>query len=236
MGDFFNFLVFNSGEESHPNNLILHFSSCRCNLPRISVFSKPDQGSKIVTPKPLTVWGHVNERWKHGRILFDFDVQLMVGFRREQSRCNFPYYHSWSRWNCHSKPRDHFSSIISFYVFLHVSLVILHLSDGMIYFVVDGANSLRQEHVWWCPRVLNPSSWNISSTYASTFSTDISSEPRATVGTAECHRAKVGSNQWASGRTFKTTSITSTASRVLLPQLLGNTPYKVRRDNRPARN
>jgi hypothetical protein len=46
------------------------------------------------------------------------------------------------------KAYDQISSIISFYVFQHVSLVILHLSDGMIYFVVDGANSLRQEHVY----------------------------------------------------------------------------------------
>jgi hypothetical protein len=94
------------------------------------------------------------------------------------------------------KAYDEISSIICFYVFQHVSHVIWHLSDGMSYLVVDGANQLRQGHVWWCPRVLNPSSWDILSTCASTFSTDASSESRATVGTAECHRAKIGNSRW----------------------------------------
>jgi uncharacterized membrane protein AbrB (regulator of aidB expression) len=38
-------------------------------------------------------------------------------------------------------------SIISFYVFLHVSHVVLHLSNVMNYLVADGANSLRQGRV-----------------------------------------------------------------------------------------
>jgi hypothetical protein len=45
------------------------------------------------------------------------------------------------------KAYDQISSIISFYVFLHVSHVVLHLSDGMNYLVPDGENSLRQGRV-----------------------------------------------------------------------------------------
>jgi hypothetical protein len=45
------------------------------------------------------------------------------------------------------KAYDQISSIISFYLFQHVSHVVLTLSDGMNYLVVDGANSLRQGHV-----------------------------------------------------------------------------------------
>jgi hypothetical protein len=36
---------------------------------------------------------------------------------------------------------------------------VLHYSDGMNYLVADGANSLKKGRVWWCPWILNPSSW-----------------------------------------------------------------------------
>jgi hypothetical protein len=42
------------------------------------------------------------------------------------------------------KAYDQFSSISSLYVIIHVSLVILHVSDAMNYLVADGVNSLRQ--------------------------------------------------------------------------------------------
>jgi hypothetical protein len=45
------------------------------------------------------------------------------------------------------KAYDQISSIISFYVFQHVSHVILHLSDRTIYLVADGVNLLKQGHV-----------------------------------------------------------------------------------------
>jgi hypothetical protein len=125
------------------------------------------------------------------------------------------------------KAFDQISWISSICVILHVSHVVLHLSDGMNYPMVDGTNSLRKGRVWWCPRILIPSSWGIPSTCASTLSTDASSEPRATVGTVDCHRVKVGSNRWAPGRTITAASI---ASRVLLLWLLGNTTSRVCRD------
>jgi hypothetical protein len=118
------------------------------------------------------------------------------------------------------KAYDQISWISSLCVILHISHVILHLSDSMNYLVADDANSLRQGRVWWCPRILNPSSWGIPSTCSSTLSIDASSEPQATVGFVECHHAKIGINWWMSGRMFATTS---TASRFLLPRLLGNT-------------
>jgi hypothetical protein len=68
-----------------PKNLIFLRT---CNLPRISVSSKTGHHSKIVTPKPLTVWGHVKDRWKHKRVLFVFGVQLQAKFYIEQSWCN----------------------------------------------------------------------------------------------------------------------------------------------------
>jgi hypothetical protein len=46
-----------------------------------------------------------------------------------------------------AKAYDQISSIISFYVFLHVSHVILYLFDGMNYLVADGVNSRKQERV-----------------------------------------------------------------------------------------
>jgi hypothetical protein len=117
------------------------------------------------------------------------------------------------------KAYDQISWISSLCVILHVSHITLHPSDGMNYLVVDGVNSLRKGSVWWCPWVLNPSSWGIPSTCASTLFTGASSEPRATTGTVEFHHAKVGSNQWAPGRTIITSS---TISRFLLLWLLGN--------------
>jgi hypothetical protein len=69
-----------------PQNLIFLRT---CNLPRISVSSKTGHRSKIVTPKPSTVWGRVKDQWKHERVLFDFGVQLRVEFHVEQSWCNF---------------------------------------------------------------------------------------------------------------------------------------------------
>jgi hypothetical protein len=95
--------------------------------------------------------------------------------------------------------------------------------DGMNYLVVDGANLLKQGCVWWCPRMLNPSSWGILSTCASALSTDTSSEPRAIVGFAECHHAEIDKNWLASGRTV-TTSI---ALRVLLLWLLATQPLEL---------
>jgi hypothetical protein len=65
----------------------------------------------------------------------------------------------------------------------------------------------------------------------SALSTDAFSEPWAVVGLAECHHAEVGRNWWMSGRTF---AAPSAASEFLLPQLLGNTPSSVHRDDRPA--
>jgi hypothetical protein len=93
----------------------------------------------------------------------------------------------------------------------------------MNYLVVDGANSLKQGCVWWCPRLLNPSSWGILSTCASALSTDTSSEPRAIVGFAECHHVEIDKNWLASGRTVTT----STALRVLLLWLLATQPLEL---------
>jgi hypothetical protein len=45
------------------------------------------------------------------------------------------------------KAYDQISLISSHCAILHVSRVMLHLSDDMIYLVADGANSLRQGHV-----------------------------------------------------------------------------------------
>jgi hypothetical protein len=53
----------------------------------------------------------------------------------------------------------------------------------MNYLVADGENSLKKDVYDDIPE---------SSTCASTLSTDTSSEPRATVGTIECHCANVG--------------------------------------------
>jgi hypothetical protein len=49
----------------------------RCNLSRIQ-FQQLHCRPKIITPKPLIICGRVNYRWKHGRVLFDFGVQLRV--------------------------------------------------------------------------------------------------------------------------------------------------------------
>jgi hypothetical protein len=119
---------------------------------------------------------------------------------------------------------DQISWIFSIGVILHVSHVILHLSDGMNYLVADSVNSLREGYVWRCLQVLNTSSWGIPCTCVFTLSTDASSDPQATDGTAECYHAKVDSNQLATGRTITTSS---TASRVLLLGLLGNTTSRV---------
>jgi hypothetical protein len=101
----------------------------------------------------------------------------------------------------------------------------------MNYLVADGENSLRKVCVWWSPWVIKQSSWGFPSTCATTCSTDACSEYWAIPGFTECHYAEVGRNSWMSVRTF---AITSTASRVFLLQLLGNTTSKVHRDDRPA--
>jgi hypothetical protein len=100
----------------------------------------------------------------------------------------------------------------------------------MNYLVANNANSLRKGCVWWCLWILNQSSWSFPSTCASTLSTYTSSAPRATIGTVECHRAKVDRDRWVPGRTIATTS---TASRILLLQLLGNTTSRIHRVDDP---
>jgi succinate dehydrogenase/fumarate reductase cytochrome b subunit len=46
---------------------------------------------------------------------------------------------------------DQVSSTLSLYVIIHIAPVVLHFSNGMYYFVADGANSLRQGRVRGCP-------------------------------------------------------------------------------------
>jgi hypothetical protein len=53
------------------------------------MFSKTGHRSKIITPRPSTVSGRVNDRCKPGRVIFDFGVELRDEFRVEQSRCHF---------------------------------------------------------------------------------------------------------------------------------------------------
>jgi hypothetical protein len=60
----------------------------RCNLSRIQ-FQQLHSCPKILTHKPPIVWGWANDRWKPGKVIFHFVVQLMVGFCIEQSRCHF---------------------------------------------------------------------------------------------------------------------------------------------------
>jgi hypothetical protein len=67
-----------------PHNLI--FFRC-CNLTRNAVFSKTGHRSKIIRPRPSTVWARVNDRWKPGRVLFSFCGQLWVKYSVEQFRC-----------------------------------------------------------------------------------------------------------------------------------------------------
>jgi hypothetical protein len=54
------------------------------------------------------------------------------------------------------KAYDQISSAFCLCVIIHVSHVVLCVSDGMNYLLADGANSLRKGCVWWCPRILNP--------------------------------------------------------------------------------
>jgi hypothetical protein len=169
-----------------PKNLI--FLRC-CNLPRNAVFSISGHHSKIFTPRPSTVWGHVIVRWKPGRVLFDLGSQLIVRFCIEQTQCNFfrataPDQGKTIVVRPHDGPCSDFISFFCIYVFIYIAHVILHNSDGVNYLVVDGANSLRKGRVWSCPWILNSSSWGIPSTCASTLSTNASSEPQATDGFA----------------------------------------------------
>jgi hypothetical protein len=122
------------------------------------------------------------------------------------------------------KAHIHISLVFTLYWIIHICHVILHFFDSTNYLVVDGVNSLRQEHVHWYSRVLNPSSGDTPSTCASTQPTNAFSELQKFVGLAECHHAKVGRDWWVSGRTF---AAPSSASRFRLPRLLGNTPSSV---------
>jgi hypothetical protein len=117
--------------------------------------------------------------------------------------------------NCHS-----FTLCLPYAKLASYSTGLMQVSNDTKLIMADGANTFRQGCVWWCLRVLNPSSWGIPSTCTSTLSTIASSEPRATTSTVECHHGKVSSNQWAPGRTIVASS---TISRVLLLWLLGNT-------------
>jgi hypothetical protein len=83
------FLLFNSRDESNTNGPRFYFPSLLHSVQKCS-FQQPCHGLKIVTSKPLTICGHVNDHWKPEKVLFDFGIQLMVRFPLGQYQfCDF---------------------------------------------------------------------------------------------------------------------------------------------------